>query len=70
MDDVALARTTHVIAILLWIGDVSFVTLVAMPSIHGSNPPEERLSACHRLEERFAMQTRIWICLREAAVSG
>ncbi|WP_176593524.1 hypothetical protein [Sphingobium sp. EM0848] len=63
MDDITIARTIHVIAILLWIGGVAFVTLVVMPSIHGSNPPEERLSAFHRLEGRFAMQARIWILL-------
>ncbi|WP_150295506.1 hypothetical protein [Sphingobium estronivorans] len=63
MDDITMARAIHVLAVLLWIGGVAFVTLVVMPSIRNSNRPEERLRAFHRLEGRFAVQARIWVLL-------
>ena len=31
MDDLALARAIHVVAILFWIGGVAFVTLIVLP---------------------------------------
>ena len=33
MDDLALARAIHVIAVLFWIGGVGFVTWVIMPAL-------------------------------------
>ena len=68
MDDITIARAVHVLAVLLWIGGVAFVTLVVMPSIRGGYPPEERLAAFHRIEGRFAPQARIWVML--AGLSG
>lgn len=39
MDGITIARAIHVLAVLLWIGGVAFVTLVLMPSIRrGSRP--------------------------------
>ena len=70
MDDITIARAVHVLAALLWSGDVVFVTLVVMPSIDGSNPPEERLSVLHRLKERFTLQMRSGSRSLEAAASG
>ncbi|API61575.1 hypothetical protein GG804_24560 [Sphingomonas histidinilytica] len=68
MDDIILARAVHVLAVLVWIGGVAFVTLVVMPSVRAANPPAERLAAFHRLEGRFAAQARIWVLL--AGLSG
>ncbi|KQX24182.1 MULTISPECIES: hypothetical protein [unclassified Sphingomonas] len=68
MDDIILARTIHVLAVLVWIGGVAFVTLVVMPSVRAANPPAERLAAFHRLEGRFAAQARIWVLM--AGLSG
>lgn len=68
MDDITIARAIHVLAVLLWIGGVAFVTLVVMPSIRASHPPAERLAAFHRLEGRFALQARLWVLL--AGMSG
>ena len=36
MDDIILARAIHVLAVLVWIGGVAFVTLVVMPSVRAS----------------------------------
>ena len=33
MDDLAIARALRVLAVVLWIGGVAFVTLVLLPSI-------------------------------------
>jgi uncharacterized membrane protein len=63
MDDFILARVLHVLAVLLWIGGVAFVTMVLFPSIRNGVPPSERLEAFHRFEGRFAPQAKIWVLL-------
>lgn len=68
MDDFTLARVLHVVAVLMWIGGVGFVTLVAIPAIREMHPPAARLAAFHRFEGRFAVQARIWVAL--AGISG
>lgn len=68
MDDFTLARLVHVVAVLLWIGGVAFVTTVIMPSIRRAHQPAERLSAFHAIESGFAWQARIWVFL--AGLSG
>jgi uncharacterized membrane protein len=67
MDDFILARAIHVLSVVMWIGGVAFVTTVTMPAIRRSTPPEQRLSAFHRFEERFAPQARIWVLLAGAS---
>ncbi|MCB2050271.1 MAG: hypothetical protein KDE63_02470 [Novosphingobium sp.] len=67
MTDFPIMHGLHVLAVLMWIGGVGFVTLVLMPSI-ATLPEDERLSAFHRFESRFAPQARIWVLL--AGVSG
>ncbi|SCW35007.1 hypothetical protein SAMN02927924_00109 [Sphingobium faniae] len=67
MDDFALARVLHVVAVLLWIGGVAFVTLVAMPSVRAGHEPGERLAAFHDLEGRFAPQARWWVLIAGAS---
>ncbi|MCV2447186.1 hypothetical protein [Paracoccus sp. DMF] len=68
MDDLTIARIVHVVAVLLWIGGVAFVTLVLIPAIRVAEPPERRLAAFHRVEGRFAAQARLWVAL--AGLSG
>lgn len=58
MDDVVIARALHVLAIVLWIGGVAFVTTVALPAIRRTKAPEERLSFFGAFERRFAWQAR------------
>lgn len=67
MTDVILARALHVLAVLLWIGGVAFVTIVVMPSIRQHHAPDERLAAFHRIEGRFAPQARFWVLLAGAS---
>src|SRR5690606_5933156 len=67
MDDFTLARVLHVVAIVMWIGGVGFVTTVLMPSIRRSALPEERLRGFHRAESRFAPQAAAWVLLAGAS---
>ena len=67
MDDFTLARIVHVVAVLLWIGGVGFVTCAAMPAIRANHPADERLNAFRLIEARFAPQARLWVLLAGAS---
>lgn len=67
MTDFVIARIIHVIAVILWIGGVAFVTLVTMPVTRRDNLPEDRLAAFQRMESGFAPQARIWVALAGAS---
>jgi len=67
MNDLAVARALHVLAVILWIGGVGMVTTVLLPVIRRSNPPGERLEAFHALEGRFARQARLTTLLAGAS---
>ncbi|WP_199262607.1 hypothetical protein [Paracoccus binzhouensis] len=67
MDDFTLARIVHVVAVLMWIGGVGFVTLVVIPAIRRLHPPGERLAAFHAIEGRFSPQARLWVALAGAS---
>ena len=67
MDDFTIARALHVLAIVMWIGGVAFVTTVLMPSIRRAHAPGERLAAFHRFEGAFAPQARVWVLLAGAS---
>lgn len=59
MDDIALARALHVLAIVLWIGGVAMVTLVLLPGLMRAVPGPERLRLFEMIEGRFAGQARV-----------
>ncbi len=67
MDDIAIARALHVLAAVLWIGGVAFVTAVLFPAIRGFKAPEERLALFDRIERRFASQARFWVAAAGAS---
>jgi putative copper export protein len=62
--DLALARALHVLAVLHWIGGLSFVTLVVLA---GREPPEAILARFLSAERRFAPQARIAVLLAGAS---
>lgn len=66
MQDIAIARALHVLAIVMWIGGVAFVTTVMLPVIRRSNPPDRIFPAFHSMEHRFAPQARLLILLAGA----
>lgn len=59
MDDLAIARVLHVLAVVVWIGGVAMVTTVILPATAASASPSERLRTFESLERRFAWIARI-----------
>jgi uncharacterized membrane protein len=59
MDEIAIVRALHVVAIVLWIGGVGFVTTALLPSVRHVKAPEKRLAFFDAVERRFASQARI-----------
>jgi len=58
MMDYALPRVLHVLAVVLWIGGVAFVTTVLLPAVRRMKSPEERVAFFEEVEGRFATQAR------------
>jgi uncharacterized membrane protein len=58
MNDFALARVLHVLAIVLWIGGVAMVTTVLLPAVASMHTDRERVEFFERVEGRFAWQAR------------
>lgn len=58
MDDIALARALHVLAVILWIGGVSMATTVALPAVRRGTLGADRLRAFQAFEGRFVWQAR------------
>lgn len=65
---IILARTVHVLAVVLWIGGVAFVTTVLIPSIRKLDSESQRIELFEQLESRFALQARVTTLL--AGISG
>ena len=66
MNEFAIARALHVLAVVLWIGGVAFVTTVLLPAVRRSYPAEDRLAFFDRFERRFAWQARFTTLLAGA----
>ena len=66
MNDFALARAVHVLAIVWWIGGVAFVTLTLLPACRGLAAAEARITLFESLEYRFGSQAR-WATLLAGA---
>ena len=58
MDKLAIARALHVLAVVLWIGGVGFVTTVLLPAVRRLKTPAERVVFFDAIERRFAWQAR------------
>jgi uncharacterized membrane protein len=68
MDDLAIARAIHVLAVVLWIGGVAMVTTILLPAIRRLKSAEERIAFFDAVERRFAWQSRATTLL--AGISG
>jgi uncharacterized membrane protein len=64
---VVLARIVHVLAIVLWIGGVAFVTTVLIPAIRKMPSDAQRIELFEQLESRFAWQARFTTVLAGAS---
>lgn len=58
MDDVTIARALHVLAVVLWIGGVGFVTTVLLPAARRTTDPAHRVALFEQAERLFAHQAR------------
>jgi uncharacterized membrane protein len=58
-DYFVLARTLHVLSVVLWIGGVAFVTTILIPSLIKITDSDNRLNLFETLEGKFAFQARI-----------
>jgi uncharacterized membrane protein len=56
------ARTVHVLAVVVWIGGVSFVTTIILPAMR-KKQPQQWLQEFDAVERRFAPQARITVLL-------
>jgi uncharacterized membrane protein len=63
MDQLAIARALHVLAVVLWIGGVGFVTTVLLPAVRRLKTPAERVAFFDAIERRFAWQARATMLL-------
>lgn len=63
-----IARVVHIVAVLMWIGGVAFVTTVLIPSLRYKTPADDRLPLFELLENRFAWQAKVTTLL--AMISG
>jgi uncharacterized membrane protein len=58
-----LSAAIHVIGVVIWIGGVSFVTLVILPAIHAMTDPMEKALLFQGVERRFSRIVRVVILL-------
>ena len=58
VDDITIARALHVLAVVLWIGGVGFVTMVLLPSVRNLQAPADRIVFFETMERRFGGQAR------------
>ena len=68
IDDFALARAIHLLAVVHWIGGVAVVTTIVLPRARALLDAHEAVAAFEAFEQRFASQARISILL--AGLSG
>jgi CRP/FNR family transcriptional regulator len=54
MNEIAIARALHMLAVVLWIGGVGFVTTVLIPAVRRLRAPAEQLAFFDAVERRFA----------------
>jgi len=61
VDDVALALALHVLAVIHWIGGLTFVTLIVLPLARLRSTGKEGFALFDSVERRFAAQVRFSI---------
>ena len=54
-----LAKALHILSVVIWIGGVSFVTTVLIPSIRISSKTENKIDLFVKLEGKFSLQAKV-----------
>jgi uncharacterized membrane protein len=68
MNDLAIARAIHVLAVVVWIGGLAMVTTVILPMVRRAQTPAQGQGLLDTVEQRFIWQARIATLL--VAASG
>lgn len=68
MDIYIFARALHIIAVVLWIGGVAFVTMILIPALKAMPNKHDRLQLFETLEGKFSTHAKITTTL--TLVSG
>ena len=63
VDDLALARAIHILALVHWIGGVAVVATIILPRAAELPDAKDAVAAFEAFEKRFAQQARISISL-------
>ena len=63
IDDLALARAIHVLALVHWIGGLSVVTTIVLPEARKLLNAKDAVAVFEAFEQHFAFQVRISILL-------
>lgn len=63
MDDLMLTRALHVVAVVLWIGGVAFVTLMLLPILGQERTDEGWFKRFAAFERRFAWMARVMVLI-------
>ena len=58
-DSFVFARIVHILAVVMWIGGVAFVTTVLIPSLKALPNEQDRMQLFEHLEGRFAFQAKL-----------
>ena len=63
MDDLVIARSLHVLAVVIWIGGVAMATTVVLPAVRRGNLGANRLGAFQAIERLFVWQARTCVII-------
>ena len=68
MNDLTIARSIHILSVVIWMGGVTFVTLVLIPILRRPSPHANQVAIFNAIENRFASIARVMVLL--AGISG
>ena len=67
MNDLTLARGIHILSVVIWMGGVTFVTLVLIPTLRHSLFQVDQLTIFNAIENRFASIARVMVLMAGAS---
>ncbi|MGE0283729.1 MAG: hypothetical protein AB7P20_24375 [Rhizobiaceae bacterium] len=63
MDGILVARTLHILAVVIWIGGLAMATTVAIPAVRTGDLGADWQRAFHAIERRFVWQARTTVLI-------
>ena len=68
MNDLTIARAIHIVSVVIWMGGVTFVTLILIPTLRRTSFHVDQLAIFNVIENQFANIARVMVLL--AGISG